>query len=74
MRRIYKLPDGTYAKNVKQYFRAWRALAEPIEKLTGLQHSAFDPDYQFVNGTHSIELPVWFLRLVNDGLERRDQE
>ncbi len=61
-----RLPDGTETNSNKVYIDTWRKLAEPLEKMTGLEHIAFDPGVQFSSGEKIITLPVWFLELLNN--------
>ncbi len=41
------LPDGTVAKNDKEYVDTWRAFAEPLKQIFGASLYAFDPDLTF---------------------------
>ncbi|KKK72475.1 hypothetical protein LCGC14_2903520, partial [marine sediment metagenome] len=53
----------------------WRELARPLEELTGIKHSAFDPDVLFhYEGRKSVSIPRWLLELINKGLEERENE
>lgn len=65
----YQLPSGEVIKDADRYCREWRAFAKPIEILTGLRLSSYDPGLYFVgNGSdgHSLSLPTWFVEKVNE--------
>ena len=62
----FRLPDGTETFSSRKYIYAWEKLAEPIKKMTGLNHIAFDPGIQFVSDKHLITLPKWFIELLNN--------
>ncbi len=66
----YNLPDGTTTKSSRKYIKAWRDLAAPIMKVTGMQIMGFDPGVLFsYEGKTSLDLPVWFLKLINEKLK-----
>lgn len=62
------LPSGKTTNDWDRYVKAWRALCEPIEELTGIKHRAFDPGVSFRLERKNLDLPIWFLKLVNKGL------
>lgn len=68
---MYRLPNGELTASMDLYSRAWRALAEPIEQLTGYKLVAFDPDLQLQDGMQSIALPARFARKLLEGLAAR---
>ncbi len=54
----------------QEYVDEWRELARPLEELTGIKHSGFDPDVLFHYGDRkSVSIPRWLLELINEGLE-----
>ncbi len=52
----------------KKYIDAWREFARPITELTGMKHWAFDPGVSYRNDSKTINLPEWFIALVNEAL------
>lgn len=77
----HRLPNGTTTKDSKKYIKAWRSLAEPIEKVTGTRAMSYDPNIQFTllppkgvdRAWQSVHLPVWFIELLNEALNRKDK-
>lgn len=68
----YKLPNGKITVDAKKYIAAWKKLARPIERITGMKMSGFDPDISFYDPKMEnkfIQLPVWFIRDVNKAFE-----
>lgn len=60
-------------RGTKSYYEFWEKKAKVISDLTGLSLAGFDPDILF-NGTEShevIQLPLWFVELIEKGLEER---
>jgi len=68
----FRLPDGGETRSAERYIEAWRQFCEPLEKLTGLTHTGFDPGALFSapDGKRTISLPTWFMVLVNEGLKK----
>lgn len=66
--KVFRLPNGEMTKDISHYLLAWRKLSRPLERLTGMRHTAFDPDVHFDGYGKSISLPIWFLELINDSL------
>lgn len=54
----------------QEYVDEWQELARPLEELTGVTHTAFDPGVVFCHGKKSVTLPRWLLELINEGLKR----
>lgn len=74
-KKYYSLPDyKTVTDDIDVYIKAWRDLAEPIERELNLKMTGFDPVFTFADGnqqmpmTKSIELPVWFVRDLSQRL------
>jgi hypothetical protein len=50
-----RLPNGELTRNAREYSRAWKQLAKPIEIATNSKLYAFDPNFGFMsNEDHSI--------------------
>jgi len=71
----YNLPDGIHTtRNIKEYVRAWRKLARPIEKLFKVKLAGFDPGFSFVQKLklrkgfmfQSVQLPKWFVKSLQN--------
>jgi hypothetical protein len=45
---IFQLPDGTTTRSAMKYVGAWRALADPLERVLEGRCVAFDPHLKFV--------------------------
>lgn len=43
------LPSGKTTASVPRYYRAWRNVAKPFEKLMGWKLHAFDPGFAFLD-------------------------
>lgn len=74
--KYYNLPQRrTPTTDIDVYLKAWRELAEPIERALGLTLMGFDPSFQFrlgnAQGAHTtVDLPVWFVKLLSDTLSK----
>ena len=54
-----KLPNGEVTYDQEEYIDAWRALATPVERITGWRLAAFDPDLLFrVDANRSEQISV----------------
>jgi hypothetical protein len=60
--------------DMKNYLE-WRKLAEPVEKLTGLQAHAYSHAYIIFfdkENKQDYDIPVPFLRVLSAALEERE--
>jgi hypothetical protein len=71
-----RLPNynNEYTDDVEKYCDAWHKLAAPIEKFLGLELSAFDPDFKFIDAKEKykliVELPLWFVEKFNEAIKK----
>jgi hypothetical protein len=68
----YKLPNGKVTVDAKKYIAAWKKIARPIEKITGMKMDGFDPSISFYDPKKQnkfIQLPVWFIVDVNKAFQ-----
>ncbi len=75
-KRIFRLPpiEGAQPQvttSIRRFDSEWNKIFKPLEKLTGLKVTGFDPSIQlneikdgkFVNGT-TVTIPVWFAHRI----------
>lgn len=61
-RQPLRKPDGTTTTSVREYFKAWKAIARPIEKATNSRLFAYNPGFSFYRlnsrqSTWDMEVP-----------------
>jgi len=44
-----RLPNGELTRNAREYSRAWKQLAKPIELATNSKLYGYDPSFSFVS-------------------------
>lgn len=49
MNKYRRLPNQELTKNAREYSRAWKKLAKPIEIATNSRLYGFDPGFSFVS-------------------------
>jgi hypothetical protein len=73
--KVYNLPDGGTTEDEEVYDRMWLKFISPLKELTDLRITTFDPDVSLGRQYHNetvITLPVWFVKLINENLEKHD--
>jgi len=67
----WRLPDGSYTKDKREYSTAWREKGNIVKKLTGLSVNGYDYGLvSFISDDkkNTITLPSWFIDLLEDNM------
>jgi len=74
MEQIFFLPDKTTTIDINKMLKAWRELAAPVERITGMKMYGFDPDLLIGDGTKSFSYPIWLAKMIATALAEKDRE
>lgn len=63
------IPTYSLERGTDEYFKAWDEFINPIAIFLGIAPYGFDPTVSYIHEGKMVQLPLWFVDLLNKKLE-----